>query len=185
MAAAALAASVQAVAAPASFEQTQFIPGPINFPTVFEMTFTTPTGTALTDGALRVHSQGDWSWPGGAGASPEMMRVLADGVEIDDNLFQFDADLDPGSNPKNDNSAPITQTISIPIGLLATFIADGSVVIRFELTDEVNVADQNSFIEGRLSFRFDDAGGVPEPTLLSLVGLGLLGLGASRRRRKA
>ena len=59
--------------------------------------------------------------------------------------------------------------------------ADNQVAVSFSLVSTVDIQDISDLEQVRLGVT---SAGVPEPSTLGLIGLGLLGLGAMKRRRR-
>lgn len=177
--------TMQAYAVPMSFSDTQTINGPINAPASYTFTFNIPTFAPLTDATLITTSLGDWSYQGASNAlaSSESMSVTLDGVSIITDLFHLNANLDAGSPNKNDNSQSIFQTVVISQAILAPLVGDGILQLTYTPRFNVDIAGQSSFITANLSYRYDDEGQVPAPATIALIGLGLVGLGFTRRKK--
>jgi hypothetical protein len=102
--------------------------------------------------------------------------------KTDDDLFDFNGD-DTKSN--NWNQKVETSTATISESIFSRLIADGMLDLSFQASRWVDCCSSNgsvSHISG--SITFDDGISVPEPALLALFGLGLVGFGFSSRKRR-
>lgn len=171
-----------AKAALITYSESQTFTGNLNFPTVVNFTFATPTFAPVSDVTLLTRSLGDWSWEGTSSTSNESASVSIDGNLLISDLFRFNANLDPGSPTKNDNASAIFQTITIPQALFASLVTDGNITLSYTLQSAVNISSSASFLTAELSYRYNDSTDVPAPASLGLIGLAFLALRTFRAR---
>lgn len=124
-----------------------------------------------------------------SGAFPqedENFQVTFDGVS--QGFFSCGGPSNNGSTPiagAVDNSGNFNDCVfSLPFNLtgpqLGAFLADGSLTVGVLFGDDVSTFGHND--EVVVSIRYE-SGAIPEPGMLALMGLGLAGLGAARRRK--
>lgn len=73
------------------------------------------------------------------------------------------------------------ETFLIPLASLSGYLADGALTIVLNFSAAVDSGRPGDFITTNISYRADTIS-VPEPGTLAILGLGLAGLAASRRR---
>lgn len=141
----------------------------------FTRTILTPT-KAFSNGTFTLNIRGDFD------TNLEYVNVNIEGFDLG-RLFDnvpgndlFDFATDKGTQ----YGSSVTTSAIIPFANLASILSDGIFKITYTLGPQVNNLQNGEFLNASISF--ENASAVPEPTTLTLLGLGVFGLAATRRR---
>ncbi len=142
-------------------------------------TWFAPAGPSFgAPGSLTVSGRGDYNF------HTEFLDVYLDDV--------FIARINPNNgDPKvtttfhGADDYSFTATYGLTPGFMNAITANGQVKFFVDLSSGVNAFRSSAFVRVTLNYRNGQGGGpVPEPSTFALLGMGALGLGWYRRRRK-
>lgn len=135
----------------------------------------TAPATIVGDATITFSVQGDLDWSG------EYVDVNLDGFSLG-RVFDNNTGNDPFNVPGDAGSYSLrTATATIANTDFAGLIADGLLNLSFNFNAYVNCCGTVRTLYGSISY--EEAAPVPLPATAGLLGLGLAGFGAIRRRK--
>ncbi|MQY41665.1 VPLPA-CTERM sorting domain-containing protein [Epibacterium sp. SM1969] len=137
-----------------------------------------PPTTTTSDAVLSLTVRGDFN------GFHEYLDITVDGLglgRIFDGIEANDSFNFSNDHAHSDNSQSQTGSATIANASFANMISDGQLYLLFNPNDAV---DYISHISGTITFDTASVAAVPLPASAGLLGLGVFGLGALRRRKQ-